>query len=257
MTAGFSYALWTPALKKCRKETNGVCATRDFARYLAEDPLCYHPGESWRYSLAHDVLAALVEVVSGMEFDAFCKKYIFDVVGMKNTTFLLPYADYDRVAPHFTYSAEEGRSIACAKHPCYRIGEGHASGGAGCVSTVDDYIRFLEALRTGKLINEATLTLMSTGALTERQNAAYGGGAYTYGLGVRCPAAGSSVTDFGWGGAAGAYLFIDRKNEITAFYAQHVLSSLVQSKRGEICPIITAALCGSSTPVGENDKSRF
>ena len=78
MTAGFTYDLRSPAMKRLREETAGVCATRDFARYLAEDPLAYEPGESWQYSLAHDVLAALVEAISDTDFDEFCKKNIFD-----------------------------------------------------------------------------------------------------------------------------------------------------------------------------------
>ena len=257
MTAGFSYALWTPALRACREETGGVCNTRDFARYLAKDPLVYEPGESWQYSLAHDVLAALVEVLSGMNFDDFCQKYIFTPLGMKHTTFLLPYIEYERVAPHYSYNAEEGKCVACSKRPCYRIGEGHASGGAGCVSTVDDYIAFLEGLRTEKLLKRETLDLMETDLLTDKQRAAHGVGDYGYGLGVRCPRAGSPVTDFGWGGAAGAYLMIDRKNEITAFYAQHVLASPVQAVRGEIRPVITEILCGKDAARGESDKSKY
>lgn len=257
MTAGFSYALWTPALRACREETGGVCNTRDFARYLAKDPLVYEPSTSWQYSLAHDVLAALVEVCSGMYFEDFCQKYIFKPLGMTRSTFLLPYAEYDKVVPHYTYNAEEGKYIVCSKHPCYRIGEGHASGGAGCVSTVDDYIKFLEALRTEKLLSKKTLDLMETDLLTEEQRKTFWYGDYGYGLGVRCPRAGSPVSDFGWGGAAGAYLMIDRKNEITAFYAQHVLASPVQAVRGEIRPVITEILCGKDAARGESDKSKY
>lgn len=52
-------------------ETNGVCPTREMMRYLAKEPLSFEPGTQWQYSFCHDVLAALVEVVSGMQFSAF------------------------------------------------------------------------------------------------------------------------------------------------------------------------------------------
>ncbi len=243
MTAGFTYDLRSPSLNRLRKETGGVASTRDFARYHAKEPLACEAGTLWQYSLAHDVLAAAVEVISDTEFNAFCKKNIFDPVGMPNTTYLLPSEEYDTVAPHYAYNGE-GKISECGKFPIYRLGVGHASGGAGCVSTVDEYARFLEALRTGALLGNETLDLMSTDHLTEEQRRGYSNVDYGYGLGVNCPRRGSTVSDFGWGGAAGAYAMIDRKNEISAFYAQHVLASPVQPKRGEIRPIITEILCG-------------
>ena len=44
---------------------------------LAEEPLLFEPGARWNYSLCHDVLAVLAEVVSGMRFSEYMKKYIF------------------------------------------------------------------------------------------------------------------------------------------------------------------------------------
>lgn len=44
-----------------------------------------------------------------------------------------------------------------------------------------------------------------------------------YGLGQQCPTAENTQPDFGWGGAAGAYYFVDRKNNITAYFGTHVL----------------------------------
>jgi len=258
MTAGFNYDLRSPSLNRLRKETEGVASTRDFARYHACEPLVTEPGSIWQYSLAHDVLAAAVEVISDTEFNAFCKKHIFDPVGMPNTTYLLPSKEYGVVAPHYAFN-QEGKISECSKFPVYRLGEKHASGGAGCVSTVDEYTRFLEALRMGKLLKNDTLDLMTTDLLTDAQRETYGyaAGAYGYGLGVRCPQKGSTVSDFGWGGAAGAYAMIDRKNEISAFYAQHVLASPVQPKRGEICPLITEILCGAQAAEGEINKITF
>lgn len=79
---------------------------------------------------------------------------------------------------------------------------------------------------------------MSTNQLNDEQLKNYWVANYGYGLGVRCKKDDDGITDFGWGGAAGAYLIIDTENEYTAFYAQHVLASPIQNIRKEILPII-------------------
>ena len=80
MTAGFSYDIHTPQLEKARIETQGKCPTREVMKYLAKEPLLFEPGERWEYSLCHDVLAALVEAVSGEKFENYVKKNIFDTL---------------------------------------------------------------------------------------------------------------------------------------------------------------------------------
>lgn len=90
MTAGFSYNTASPQILRCKEETNGKCSTRETMKYLAKEPLLFEPGDRWEYSLCHDVLAALVEAVSGEKFEDYVKKNIFDVLGMKNSTFMLP-----------------------------------------------------------------------------------------------------------------------------------------------------------------------
>lgn len=233
MTAGFSYNLSSPQILKCKEETGGRCPTRELMKYLAKEPLLFEPGKRWEYSLCHDVLAALIEVISGVKFEEFVKKNIFEVVGMENSTFLLPYDELDSVAPHFTFNAETGKAEIRSKIPDYRFGSEYACGGAGCVSTVEDYISFLEALRTFKLLKKETVELMSTNCITEEMSENYWIEGYGYGLGVRCPK-NDEKTDFGWGGAAGAYLGIDPVNEISLYYAQHLMASPNQGIRTEV-----------------------
>lgn len=241
MTAGFSYDLNSPQLQKCKEETDGRCPTRETMKYLAKEPLLFEPGEGWKYSLCHDVLAALVEVLSGKKFGQFVEENIFAPLGIKNSTFLLDEDDIDKVSTQYRYNPEIKTAEECSKKIAYRIGSEYESGGAGCVSTVDDYICFLEGLRNEKLISKETLKLMSTDRLTQKQQYdfySFFNKNYGYGLGVRCPRDGSTVTDFGWDGAAGSYLLIDMKNEITAFYAQHVLNHPNIMERHQIAKII-------------------
>ena len=243
MGAGFTYDLCSPSMKLFKEETKGLGTTREFCKYLAKEPLVFEPGAKYNYSLCHDVLAAVMEVITGIEFNEFCTENIFRPLGMNDTTYLLPEKDYEKVAPIYCYSSDEDTlKIPASKMPAYRLTLNHASGGAGCVSTVKDYITFLEGVRTYKLIKKETIDLMSANHLTDEQLKTYIVPGYGYGLGVRCPLSDGVKTDFGWGGAAGSYLFVDMKNEITCFYAMHVTSSLVQPVRGQITPIIQEIL---------------
>ncbi len=244
MTAGLHYTLTSPAILKCREATNGECPTRELIRCLAEDPLSFDPGTKYQYSLCHDVLAALIEVLTGMTFGEYVKKNIFDPLGMKDTTMLLPDERLDEIVNQYTHNAEQG-VIERDKRCPYKLGSKYESGGAGCISTVDDYIRFIEALRIGDVIlKKETIDMMATPQLTPEQAVTYTNPNYSYGLGQRCPKD-DTRSDFGWGGAAGAYYAIDRKNGITVYLGTHQLGlAAYQDIRGEIYVTVRDILCG-------------
>lgn len=256
MTAGFSYDVNSPELKRCRTETDGRCQTREAMKYLAKEPLLFEPGDRWEYSLCHDVLAAFVEVVSGEKFEVYVKKNIFDVAGMNNSSFMLPNEELDTVSEQYRY--ENGKHVNVGKNICgYKIGREYASGGAGGISTVDDYIKFLEALRTYKLLKKETLDLMCTHRLSEHQKRTYWTAAtHGYGLGVRCPVGIECYEDFGWGGAAGAFLAVDRENEISIYLGCHLLSSPVQGLRSLVYRFVRAEIMDKDDIAEINKKLR-
>lgn len=233
MTAGLNYESETPSVEEGIKNTNGECPTREMIKYMAKEPLEFEPGEGFKYSFCHDVLAGLIEVLTGMTFGEYLNENIFKPAGMTETYFVLPDEYMDRLAEQYRYDPENKKINNIGKEIVrFRLGSKYESGGAGLISTTEDFIKFLEAVRKYVLIKKETVDLMQTDMLPldVRENhfnlkiAALG---YSWGLGVRCPKEGSGNTDFGWGGAAGAYYLIDTKNEITCFYVQHMLSSLV------------------------------
>ncbi len=239
MTGGFSYNTCSPELLKCIEETNGKCPTRETMKYLAKEPLIFEPGEMWQYSLCHDVLAALVEVISGEKFEDYVKNNIFDVLGMNNTTFMLPEDELETISQQYSFA--NGKAVNVGKKiVSYKLGSEYASGGAGCISTVDDYIKFLEALRTHVLLKPETVDLMTT------DNGKWTSNTHGFGLGVRCPKGVEKYTDFGWGGAACSYLAIDRENAISLFFGAHLLSSPVQGVRSTLYRFARAELIDNS-----------
>lgn len=246
MTAGFSYSCYSPQMKMAIAETKGKCPTRKTMKYLAKEPLLFEPGDRWEYSLCHDVLAAFVEVVSGEKFETYVKKNIFDVVGMSNSTFMLPETEIETITPQYRF--ENGKAVNVGKSIVgYKIGSEYASGGAGGISTVDDYIKFLEGLRTNKLLKPETLKLMKTDRLSDHQKRTYWTkDTHGYGLGVRCPKGNERNIDFGWGGAACAYLAVDTENEISIYFGAHLLSSPAQGLRSMLYRFIRAELIDNS-----------
>lgn len=255
MTSGLTYNTNTPAFAKARELTDGRMDTLTVIRCLAQDPLSFDPGTHWNYSLSHDVLAAVVEVISRKRFCDYVKENIFDPLGMKDSF----YHDDSRLADmaaqyRFENSTESdlvklqsgksdtlgGRVVNVGKVNSLVFGPEYDSGGAGIITTVSDYGRFTSALSCGglgsngeRILSSGTVELLRTNQLSAellrefdwKQLRGYG-----YGLGVRTlidrAASGSpgSLGEFGWGGAAGATVLVDPDLKLSMFYAHHMLN---------------------------------
>ncbi|MBQ8302628.1 MAG: beta-lactamase family protein [Clostridia bacterium] len=247
MTAGFSYNCSSPNLLLARAQTGMRSPTREAMKYLAKEPLEFEPGDRWNYSLCHDVLAAVVEVISGQKFEDYVKENIFIPLEMLDSTFMLADEELDSIAEQYRF--EGGRAVNVGKRiTTYKLGSEYASGGAGCISTVDDYMKFLEALRIGdKVLKRETIAFMATPRLSKEQEMTYWSkDTHGYGLGIRCPRGDERYTDFGWGGAACAHLTVDPENELSIYFGAHLLSSPVQGLRSMIYRFVKAELFGES-----------
>ena len=248
MTAGLTYNIASDNIKRGIKETGGLLPTRDAMKYLACDPLIFEPGSNWNYSLCHDVLAAVVEVASKKRFGLYVKENIFDRIGMKKSTFLLPDEELPEIAAQYRYDAASGKYVFCGPQiQGYKLGSNYESGGAGCISTVDDYILFLDNLCRGEaLLKRDTIAYMASPQICKAADPQAAEfikvPGYSYGLGVRCPVPGGERVDFGWGGAAGAYLAVIPSMGVSLFYIQHVLTSPAQLLRRQLTCTVLADL---------------
>ncbi len=238
MQSGLNYDLGLPSIQRVLKETAGKATTREVIKALAEEPLDFEPGTRYKYSLSHDVLGAVIEVVSGLRFGEYLMKNIFDPLGMADTGFELTADREANMSEQFEYRPETNTSVRMTSDNCYVLSENYESGGAGLISTVNDYILFLDAMCNGgtsadgyKVLDAGSIDLMRQDQLHEvskkdfRQLGKIG---YSYGLGVRTlvdkemSRSRSPLGEFGWDGAAGAYALIDTDNRLAIFYAQHV-----------------------------------
>lgn len=142
-------------------------------RVLGTLPLKHEPGEASTYALGLDVLGCLIELTSGMPFDQFLRKRVFDPLGMKDTWFYLPA---DRVSRLVTLHAGVNGKSVVRKEPIFdgvnpdypKFPGTYFSGGAGLSSTVEDYARFLQLfLNKGefngvRLLSPKTVEMMMT-----------------------------------------------------------------------------------------------
>src|SRR5947208_17169133 len=104
--SGLSYGFFDPGTLiynayNARGVLNPTTTLADMVEALADLPLIYHPGTSWEYSVAIDVLARLVEIVSGQPFDVFIKSRVFDPLGMVDTGFVVPEKDHGRLVAYY------------------------------------------------------------------------------------------------------------------------------------------------------------
>ena len=246
MTSGMSYNMHTPELEEYYNIPGNGCPTVETVNMFARTPLEFEPGEGWKYGLSHDVLGALIEVITGEKFEDYVKTHIFEPLGMKNSTFLHPMEDWNGFAKQYIYSTTT-KTIKPKKRYWCHLNKDYASGGGGCISTAEDYIKFLEALRVGDVIlKKETIAMMAKDHLTELQRATYANAhlGIGYGYGMRTPYSIPNHTEFGWSGAAGAYASVDPVNNVTFYYAQHLLGAPNRHLRPLIYDAIIADLNG-------------
>jgi CubicO group peptidase (beta-lactamase class C family) len=204
----------------------------ELTQKLGHLPLAYEPGTEWIYSVSHDVQARLVEVLSGMTFDQFCRDRIFQPLGMTQTVFGRPEALKDRFA--VIYTEDENGKLK----PTGALDEPGAAtrvlGGLSLSATASDYGRFAEMLVNNgeldgvRILSRKTVDLMACNHLPAGVFRGSAGGGVAlgegYGLGVRVvtdPAQAGNLTSagtFGWSGAAGTHFFVDRKEGLVAVF---------------------------------------
>lgn len=235
MTAGMSYDIKHPAIVEASVPGAG---TVDIVRAMAKIPLGFEPGTRYRYSLCHDVLAAVVEIASGMRFSDYLRANIFDPCEMEEIGFRPTEQQLNRFSATYKFVNYNGTCIPLDNANGYRFTPEYESGGAGIFTRADEYIKMLSALScsgtpAGRgILRPETVAMMEKNRLCpEANNDFVNGRLYGYGWGY-CgrvhinPAYSlslSPVGEFGWDGAAGAFAMVDRKNRLALYLASHIL----------------------------------
>ena len=235
MTAGFGYInAQDNYFKQVIK--NKDLTTFEVVSALAKTPLKFEPGYTYHYGLNHDILACVIEVVSGVDFNTYLTKNIFEPLEMFDTCVVKNGAfDENKMAEN--YVLNNGNYVKTKKVHVLTYTNNYQSGGAGILSTCKDFSKFASALSLGgigkngkRILSENGVKAIYTPALTEFQHKTFTcaqGDGYTYGLGVRTriePTLYTPIGEFGWDGAGGCYTFIDANNKLSLTVTTSVLN---------------------------------
>jgi len=200
----------------------------DFADRIATLPLADQPGVRWNYSHSTDVLGRVVEVASGQTLFQFEKQRLFDPLGMSDTAYYVAdKAKWPRIAKAFP--ADRFR-VAGIRDPAEQ--RRWESGGAGLVSTIGDYARFLQMLLNGGMLDgkrylkPETVALMTSDQIGPETGILHDpfyfpGPTSGFGLGfaVRTsppPNTSWPLGEYRWDGAGGSFYFVDPQDDMFA-----------------------------------------
>ncbi|MBO0893644.1 MAG: beta-lactamase family protein [Acidimicrobiales bacterium] len=232
---------------------------------LATLPLLFEPGTQWNYSHSTDVLARVVEVVSGRPIDQFFSEQIFQPLKMADSGYVIDEAAAPRLAVLYSLDPRSGKVLATpdADSPRTEPRSFHG-GGHGLVSTAADYHRFTQMLlRKGeldgvRLLSPKTVDLMVANHLPGGADIASFGrpspmtenyAGRGFGLGVAPlvdPVAAKSLSSRGeytWGGAAGTAFWVDPAEDLTVLFFTQVLFAMDELSN-ELRRLVYQALVG-------------
>jgi CubicO group peptidase (beta-lactamase class C family) len=202
----------------------------EIVRRISAAPLSYEPGAGWGYSMAIDVLGAVIEKATRQPLPQAVADLVLNPLHMKDTGFAV--VDTGRLVVHYADDQPEPRRMADDDHVNFfgrpvafspaRLLDPTAfpSGGSGMAGTASDVLAFLETLRAGGLLQPQTVSAMfKVQAPTRGQ--ADGGPGWEFGFGgavlVDANAAGTPQAQgtLQWNGAYGHKWFVDPANELT------------------------------------------
>jgi len=255
--AGLSYGFLAdcPAgqLYRQSKMKDASFSLADMVTEIAGLPLAFEPGSQWRYSVATDVLARVIEVILGRALPEILQEFVFVPLGMAETGYSVPEPERHRLMAMFGKSdidtmlefddlpqslvpADMSELYPADNPDFYR-------GGYGLFSTIDDYSLLTSFLASGlssrgeRLLSRKTVELMWTNRVPDSQMPLRVGPialpGYGHGLAGRVlvnpgQAFGlTSVGECGWAGAASTYFWIDKQEELTGIVMAQYLGSKV------------------------------
>lgn len=269
-TAGLTYGFQerTPvdaAYRQTKIDDFDADFTMDgFIEALAKIPLQFDPGAHWNYSMATDVLGAVIERIEGKPFAQVLHDRIFAPLGMVDTGFKVPADQQHRLTDAYAFHPREKmKAFDNGERSRWAKDRSFHSGGGGLVSTLRDYHRFcLMLLGGGKLdgtriISRKTLALAtsnhlvgggdltrhSVGIFSEDENAGVG-----FGLGFAVtldPASAGipgSAGDFYWGGMFSTGFFVDPVEQLCMVFMTQLMPSSTYPVRREIKTLVHAAI---------------
>ncbi|MBR4068249.1 MAG: beta-lactamase family protein [Clostridia bacterium] len=236
----------------------GGMDTVTFANRIGQLPIAFQPGSHFRYSTCADVLGAVVEVASGKRFGDFLKEEFFVPLGMKDTDFWVPQEKRERLVGCYRWYEGElvpytGRNLNVGiydRRPAFE------SGGAGLVSTLDDYSAFTDMLLAGgeykgqRILSPASVAWLTAPQLGWNQQFDMWDSldGFSYGKLLRvCTQPGrypglALKDEYGWDGWLGTYFANFPNEKLTILLMQNTTDAGTTTVTRKVRNIVLAAL---------------
>ena len=234
----------------------------DTVRRLASIPLCFQPGSQWRYGVSTDVLGYVIEVVTGKTLLQVFDELIFKPLNMNDTFFQVPINKVKKFCSLYTRTKRESlKLLECAGSSRFCKPVNMYSGGGGLISSMRDYLVFLEMIRCGGRYDDAQILGRKTVELMLRNHlsgdmASMGQPTFSempmegigFGLGgaiLLDPAKAQilgSEGEFTWGGMASTAFWIDPKEELSVVFMTQLIPSSCYPIRRELRVLVYQAL---------------
>lgn len=242
----------------------GSLTLKEMVEKLAGLPLEFSPGAYWNYSVSTDVLGYLVEVMSGMPFDEYLQKNIFEPLKMQDTAFYVPPEKIDRFAANYLRQADKTLKLEDdPAHSPFTRPPRFLSGGGGLVSTAADYFRFCQMLLNGgaldgvRILGRKTIELMTMNHLPGGKSLrelnispftqiATAGNGFGLGFSVHLGSDKSQVIgspgEYAWGGAASTVFWIDPQEELIVIFLTQFMPNATFNFRDQLKALIYSAI---------------
>ena len=233
-TSGITYGFYGDSLvRKAYKAADlyaGDFDLAEFAERIAKLPLHNQPGALWQYGHSTDVLARIMEIVSGKPLIEIEREKLLDPLGMKDTGFFVTDPEKVKLLAQPMPNDSDFR-VGRENRPDIPKRMVYASG--GMVSTMADFSRFAQMLLDGgkydgkSILSPKAYELLTTdqvgkGSGVERDHFYFPGDGFGFGLGLAVrtdpgnakPPPPGSLDELKWDGASGCYFVIDRKQDM-------------------------------------------
>lgn len=269
-TAGLNYGFFEPADGPYHKLgvsdglDNSKISLEENVKRIGQAPLLFTPGTAWNYSVAIDVLGEVISHVEHKPLPEVINELVLKPLAMEHTSFTIeknkplaiPYADH-KPEPIKMSDVEKfpfGKSIAIFSPPRVFDKNAFPSGGAGMVGTADDYMKFLESIRTNKIhLKSKTLQALTTNQIDDLKMLLGDGWGWTLGFAiVKNPEEAHTPMSKGaytWGGIWGHTFWVDPKEKLTVVI---LTNTAVEGTTGKFPHEIIAAVYKNGASVNNS-----
>jgi CubicO group peptidase (beta-lactamase class C family) len=264
-TSGIGYGPENRDIDLPRRDRLADHDLASLAASFGDWPQRFQPGTHWLYSYGMDVAARLVEIMSGLRYDDYLRREIFEPLAMVDTDFRVPAEKVDRFAA--CYGRNRRKELVLTDDPTtspYLKTPKLLNGGGGLVGTMGDYVRFCTMLADGgaldgrRVLGRKALELMTTNHLAgdgELSDFAlpngYGEVGFTgtgFGLtvavskGPRATGVVGSPGEFSWGGAASTTFWVDPSEQLAVIFMTQLIPSGTFNFPGQLKALVYGAL---------------